>query len=147
MLLAARGDATVDRERSDLDVAEAVSRAQARAVERIMPSVVSISAYGKDGEEFGSGLIVGAGGDVVTALHVVRNATAIEVRLADGTNYPAVRVAHDAYADLALLRIKGAAVAPARIGDESTVRPGGTLLVVGNPFVSLVKVAPPFVDL
>ena len=100
-----------------------------------MPSVVSISAYGKDGEEFGAGLIVGTGGEVVTALHLVKNATAIAVHLADGTEYPAVEVAKDAYADLVLLRMKAArALAPALIGDESTVRPGGTLLVVGNPF-------------
>ena len=122
------GEATGERDR---DVAEAVSRAHGGAVARVMPAVVSISAMGEDGEEFGSGLVVGRAGDVLTSLHVVSSASAIAVRLDDGTEYPAVLVARDAYADLALLRLgapRGRVLQVASFGDENALRAGETLL-------------------
>src|SRR4051812_47798034 len=49
------------------------------------PSVVSIEAAEAGGVATGTGVIVGADGSIFTALHVVKGASAIKVRFADGT--------------------------------------------------------------
>ena len=136
LLLATRGNATIDGNAKDRDLAEAVSRGRAAAVARVLPSVVSITAYSKDGEEFGSGIVVGSNGEVLTARHVIRGANAIAVRFEDGAEFPAVTVGEDAYADLALIRmgIAGRKLDPATLGNENEMRVGETLRVVGSPF-------------
>ena len=131
--LAGRGDATRDPGRDDLDAAESMSRAQAGAVERVRDAVVSVHAIGKDGEEFGAGIVIQRSGAILTAFHVVRGATTVTVRTFAGDEHVAHVAGTDRDADLALLRVE-ARLQPARLGRDEGMRPGETVLAVGNPF-------------
>ncbi|MGL6043822.1 MAG: trypsin-like peptidase domain-containing protein [Sandaracinobacteroides sp.] len=84
----------------------------------------------------GSGVIVDAGGLVVTNNHVVQGADQIIVALADRREYPARLVFAEPRLDLALLKIdpKGAAIPAARLGDSDRAQVGDLVLAIGNPF-------------
>ena len=87
----------------------------------------------------GSGVVIDKEGYILTNDHVVRRATKIRVKFADGREFEADRVAYDQRSDLALLRIvmpkgaekKFAAVSFARDGDLLL---GETVIALGNPF-------------
>ncbi|MHC4933409.1 MAG: S1C family serine protease [Planctomycetota bacterium] len=137
--LAVRSEATRDEGASDLSLAEAVSRTQTRAVERVWPSVVSVRALGsgKAEDEYGAGILVDRSGLVLTALHVVRESSVIGVRLSSGERYAARLIASDEQTDLGLLRISSgdeAGFKVATIGGDAGLSVGATVLVVGNPF-------------
>ena len=72
--------------------------------QRIAPSVVGIQA----GRGFGTGVIVADDGTIITADHVIANASAIVVTYADGTLTRATVLSSDKKLDIALL-------APARL--------------------------------
>ncbi len=83
----------------------------------------------------GSGVIVDAGGLVVTNWHVVGEASDIAVELADGRTFAArvVRAVPDS--DLALLALEGAAGLPVLpFADSDKVAVGDLVLAIGNPF-------------
>ena len=82
----------------------------------------------------GSGVIVSADGDVLTANHVVEGADAIEVLLADGTRAPARIIGTDPETDLAVLRIQANGLPAIEFGDIDAARVGDVVLAVGNPF-------------
>ncbi|MGQ5700909.1 Do family serine endopeptidase [Sandaracinobacteroides sp. A072] len=84
----------------------------------------------------GSGVIVDAGGLVVTNNHVVQGADQIIVALADRREYPAKLVFAEPRLDLALLRIdpRGARIPVARLGDSDRAQVGDLVLAIGNPF-------------
>ena len=87
----------------------------------------------------GSGVVIDKEGYILTNDHVVRRATKIRVKFADGREFEADRIAYDQRSDLALLRIvmpkgakkKFAAVSFARDGDLLL---GETVVALGNPF-------------
>lgn len=84
----------------------------------------------------GSGVIVGEGGIVVTAEHVIRGAEQISVVLADRRERSAEVLLADADVDLAVLRLSGAAdeafpVLAFRDADEMAI--GDVVLAIGNP--------------
>jgi putative serine protease PepD len=110
-----------------LDVAGVVS-----AVE---PAVVSIEvSIGRGGVGSGTGVILTAGGEVLTNAHVVDGAGQIRVTLAgEAQARDAEVVGVDSNADLALLRIQGASGLPtARLGDSSAVQVGDDVVAIGN---------------
>ena len=84
----------------------------------------------------GSGVIINANGSIMTALHVVANASAIEVTFADGTQSSAVIASRDDATDIAILTAATlpARVVPAVIGNSRAVQVGSDAYVVGNPF-------------
>ncbi len=126
-------------------------------VSRVKPAVVSITTHmrsepGDDAEipapfgmqlpnrphavvARGSGFIVDADGTVVTNNHVVKDAKAVSVTLADGTQLPAKIVGRDARTDLAVLKIDAGKPLPyIELGDSAKVRPGEWVVAMGNPF-------------
>jgi putative serine protease PepD len=110
-----------------LDVAGVVS-----AVE---PAVVSIEAsLGRGGVGSGTGVILTAGGEVLTNAHVVDGAGSIRVTLAgEAQARTAEVVGVDGTADLALLQIEGASGLPTvRLGDSSAVQVGDDVVAIGN---------------
>lgn len=84
----------------------------------------------------GSGVIVNLAGDILTSLHVVDDATEIQVTFADGTRSSAEIVSEDPAIDIAVLRASSppAEIAPAILGDPSGVREGSEAYAMGSPF-------------
>ncbi|MFN3291924.1 MAG: Do family serine endopeptidase [Gemmobacter sp.] len=83
----------------------------------------------------GSGVIVGAGGLVVSNYHVVDAATDITVVLQDRREFAAEVVLADRDNDLAVLRLKEATDLPVLpFRDSDGVEVGELVLAIGNPF-------------
>jgi serine protease DegS len=84
-------------------------------------------------DSLGSGVIVDAGGHIVTNHHVIANADSIEVQLADGRRSDATIVGRDPDTDLAVLRIGLRSLPVAPIGRSDRLRVGDVVLAIGNP--------------
>ncbi len=85
-------------------------------------------------ETLASGVIVDASGVIVTNYHVVAQADAIRVNLADGRERDAELVGSDAASDLAVLRIDADNLVAAEWGDSSGLEVGEMVWAIGNPF-------------
>lgn len=105
---------------------------------RVDPAVVEIfttegGAAGATG--LGSGFVISGDGLVVTAAHVVQIADAVVVRYLSGETAPALIVASDPQADVALIRVEwmppGTPVLT--LGDSDLVEVGDQIFVVGAP--------------
>lgn len=88
-------------------------------------------AYGQ-----GSGVVLTEDGYVLTNNHVIDGADEVEVAFDDsGRKYPAEIVGRDPQTDLAVLKIESDDKFPAvTIGDSGLLKPGDTVLAIGNPF-------------
>jgi S1-C subfamily serine protease len=109
--------------------------------EIIQPSLVLIQAKipgtdGKTDDSLGSGTIVDANGDILTSLHVVANATDIQVTFADGTTSSASVATQQPQNDIAVLKADKlpAQVIPAVLGNPNAMHVGDEAYVVGNPY-------------
>lgn len=122
-------------------------------VEKVMPSVVNISArqqeaedepevqnnlvFGKPENRFGlgSGFIIGADGYIATNRHVIEQADSITVITNDQKEYQANLVGQDVQTDLALIKIEPEAELQAvEFGDSDKIKVGDWVLAAGNPF-------------
>jgi serine protease Do len=127
---------------ADVETEAAVlwSRLRARAAERALPATVfvRVAAGGEGGgaqaEGYGSGIVVRADGRVLTCRHVLGGAEEASVRLRDGREFVARKVAEDAATDLALLAFDANGLDIVTLGDEASVEVGETVLAVGAPF-------------
>jgi S1-C subfamily serine protease len=102
--------------------------------EVVFPSVVAISAVGPGGAGIGTGLVANVDGTVLTAYHVVENATTIEVIFADGTRSAATLAGADPSIDIAVLApaTLPTVVVPATLGGGVVV--GDDVVAIGHPF-------------
>lgn len=84
----------------------------------------------------GSGVIIEAGGLIVTNHHVIENSDEVTVALADRREFPATLVGIDDDTDLAVLRIDtgGDPLPHLELGDSDRLEVGDLVLAVGNPF-------------
>ncbi len=84
----------------------------------------------------GSGFVWDAHGHIVTNYHVVKDASAAYVRLADQKTYRAVLVGASPADDLAVLRIQAAfsLLKPLPIGSSHDLKVGQVVYAIGNPF-------------
>ena len=84
----------------------------------------------------GSGVIVDAkNGYIVTNAHVVKNASEITITLVDDVELKAEVVGADDRSDVAVLRVKDAALpAEIRLADSAKVQVGDFVIAIGNPF-------------
>jgi len=109
--------------------------------EIIQPSLVLIQAKvpgtdGKTEDSLGTGTIVDTNGDILTSLHVVANATDIQVTFADGTSSSASVSTQQPQNDIAVLKavkLPGQVI-PAVLGNPNAMHVGDEAYVVGNPF-------------
>ncbi len=85
-------------------------------------------------ETIASGVIVDDSGVIVTNYHVVAQADAIRVNLADGRELEATLVGSDAASDLAVLKIEAENLVAASWGNSSELEVGEMVWAVGNPF-------------
>ena len=104
--------------------------------EKVIPSIVSIQAYGASGAYEGTGVIMTADGYVITNHHIIAGCSAAEVVLFDGTRYDAKLAGSDAESDLAVLKVDAAGLTPAEFGDSDLLRVGDVALAIGNPLGS-----------
>ncbi|MFN7313288.1 MAG: S1C family serine protease [Bacteroidota bacterium] len=83
----------------------------------------------------GSGVIISADGYIVTNLHVVKDADAIEVITNNNKHsYKAKIIGTDGSTDLALLKIEAKGLQHMSFGNSDEVKIGQWVLAVGNPF-------------
>jgi serine protease Do len=126
-----------------------MSRAYQMVSQVVGPSVVHINTTGGEQtilplanrtrtrmptEGQGSGVVMDAGGYVLTNNHVIRGANEIFVSLADGRKVKASVVGRDGPTDLAVLKIEADKLTPASFGDSEAVEPGALVWAVGSPF-------------
>jgi S1-C subfamily serine protease len=112
----------------------------AQVYETILPSIVLVQAqfHGREeGENFGigSGVVVNDAGDILTALHVVVEATEIKVTYIDGTSVKAEIIAAEPQNDIAVLHPTQTPglIVPAILGNPFAMRIGDEAFAVGNP--------------
>jgi S1-C subfamily serine protease len=84
----------------------------------------------------GTGFVWDKQGHIVTNFHVVYQADAIIVTLADGSEYKAKVVGADPDHDLAVLSIRApeTSLQPVTLGSSPSLRVGQKVLAIGNPF-------------
>jgi serine protease Do len=87
------------------------------------------------GQGLGSGFIISEDGYILTNAHVVAEADAVSVRLADSkTEYKAKVVGTDARTDVALLKIDASGLPTATLGDSNQLQVGEWVAAIGSPF-------------
>ena len=101
--------------------------------DKVIPSVVSISATGNSGSSTGTGVILSTEGYIVTNCHVVDGARQITVLLTDDRSFTAKLIGADDVSDLAVLRIQATDIIPAEFGDSSVLRVGDSVAAIGDP--------------
>ena len=97
--------------------------------EKNIPSVVSITCN----TGTGTGVVIDAGGYIVTNHHVIDGAEQIQVLLSDGRQLPARVIGGDMMCDLAVLRVDATDLTPAEFGDSDSVRVGDSVVAIGDP--------------
>jgi S1-C subfamily serine protease len=111
------------------------------------PAVVNITAIGVQQDLFtlnlyqipqgtGSGFVWDTNGNIITNFHVIQNASAAQVTLADQSNWKAQLVGVAPDKDLAVLRIDAPAkrLHPIPIGTSKDLQVGQSVFAIGNPF-------------
>jgi len=104
---------------------------------KVVPSVVTISATNGTNTSSGSGDIIRSDGYLLTNNHVVSvaaNGGTIEVLLSDGSSYPASITGRDPQTDLAVIKVNPGTSLPAMsMGSSGSVRVGEPVVAVGAP--------------
>jgi putative serine protease PepD len=105
--------------------------------QRVLPSVVSISARGARGGGSGTGFIIDSTGFILTNNHVISDAAVdggrIEVQLNDGTTLGATIVGRDSAYDLAVLKVDRTGLTALTFGDSDQVAVGDAVIAIGSP--------------
>lgn len=89
--------------------------------------------------DYGSGVVVGDKGEILTNFHVVRGAARLRVRAAGRQAFEAEIIAADPRSDLAVIvprEVPGPPpkLKPIAIGDATKLRKGSFLVALGNPY-------------
>ena len=87
-------------------------------------------------EAEGTGFEIDTNGNILTAQHVVANATAITVTFQDGSTAKATVVGTDKSTDTAVIHVdvSSSKLHPLALGDSSSVEPGQSVVAIGSPF-------------
>jgi len=130
----------------DQNIDEAMASATAQPAyssvvyQTILPSLVFIQTRGETEEDhagfgIGSGVVINDAGDILTAFHVVAEASKIEVYFADGSRTTAEIIAAEPENDIAVLHPNRPPeiIIPAVLGNPRAMRVGDEAFAVGNP--------------
>lgn len=97
---------------------------------RCSPSIVTIETP----DSIGSGVIIDAGGIIVTNLHVIRGRSQVRISLPGGTTFEAPTVMGvDAQRDLAVLRVTATGLPALPLGDPEALAIGSVVYAIGTP--------------
>ena len=133
--------------------------ATTQAVNKVKDAVVSVitysanrqnSVFGNDETDTdtdsqqvaseGSGVIYKKNGKdtyLVTNTHVIKGASKVDIRLADGTKVPGEIVGSDTFSDIAVVKISSEKVTTvAEFGDSNKLNVGETAIAIGSPLGS-----------
>ncbi len=113
-----------------------ISASEAAILKKVAPSLVIINTtlqYSAE-QAAGTGMVISAGGRVLTNNHVIENATKISATvLATGHTYPVKVVGYDVTGDIALLQMQGVSgLHPVPTGDSTQVKTGDQVVAMGN---------------
>ena len=100
-----------------------------RVAKQISPAVVSVVQP----QGSGSGVILRADGVILTNAHVVGNARAVRVGLADGRQLQGRVLGRDATIDVAVVKVEGTNLPTAPVADSDALEIGQTAIAIGNP--------------
>jgi S1-C subfamily serine protease len=109
----------------------------AEIYQTLAPSVVTIEAMTGGAttvNSTGTGVVVNADGTILTALHVVKGASALRVTFADGTASPATITGADPATDIASLGVTTlpTVVVPVVLGAAGRMAIGDNVIAIGN---------------
>lgn len=112
----------------------------AEVYQAILPSLALIKTHRENFEEednvgVGSGVIINADGEILTAYHVVADSPQIEVIFADGTQTSATITGAEPENDIAVIHPDQPPeiIVPAILGNLNAMRIGDEAFAVGNP--------------
>lgn len=118
-----------------------------RVFKLVSPAVVSVAnkAVLQDLDDYqlymvpqgtGSGFVWDKDGHIISNVHVIYGASAIQVTLSTGASYPAEIVGLDPDHEIAVLKIKAPrdVLSPIELGQSANLQVGQTALAIGNPF-------------
>jgi len=104
--------------------------------QRVLPSVVSISAESASGGGTGTGFVIDSSGYILTNNHVIADAAdgrgSIKVQLNDGTTLDATIVGRDSSYDLAVLKVNRTGLTALTFGDSDQVAVGDSVIAIGS---------------
>ena len=98
-------------------------------IRSVSPSVVQVETNAG----LGSGVVIDGRGNIVTNHHVVGSAKRVHVTDASGRRYPATVVGVFTPDDLAVVRVNGARLPAASLGDSAALEVGDIVVAIGNP--------------
>src|SRR5512144_138673 len=132
---------TGETQQDDSKLLDAYSRTVVSTVARVAPAVVNIDvkqrlASRRGDREVsgnGSGFVITPDGFILTNSHVVHDASAINVNLSDGREYPAQLTGDDPDTDLAVVRIDASQLRHVRLADSENLQVGQLVIAIGNP--------------
>jgi S1-C subfamily serine protease len=133
--IAARGDLFAD-EKSTISVFKQASPSVVHITAiTVQRDFLSLNLY-QIPEGTGSGFVWDSNGNIITNFHVIQNADAARVTLADQSMWTARRVGVAPDKDIAVLRIDAPAnrLRPIPLGTSKELQVGQSVFAIGNPF-------------
>ncbi len=117
---------------ADAELLDAYSRAVVGVVQRVGPTVVSVSS--RDGSRgMGSGFVLTPDGYLLTNSHVVHGKTHFTATTQDGDALPADLVGDDPSTDLAVVRAVARDLPYAELGNSGNLQVGQLVIAMGSP--------------
>jgi S1-C subfamily serine protease len=119
----------LDTRSADAAALDAYSRTVIAVADRLLPSVASL----RHGRGNGSAVVLSADGLLLTSAHVVGGGRAGTAVFHNGAELPYEVVGADRLSDLAVVRVPGADLPTAQLGDAARLRVGQLVVAVGSP--------------
>jgi S1-C subfamily serine protease len=123
---------------SEDEAMDAYSQVVTRIAERLIPSVASLKVMkqvkgGRLAAGAGSAVSMTPDGFAITSAHVVEGSDSGSATFSDGHEAGYTVIGADPLSDLAVIRVQGADLVPAELGDADALRVGQLVVAVGNP--------------
>lgn len=127
---------TMQETLNQMYLARGTPASYATAVKKSAPAVVSLQTTDSETlhQGLGSGVIVDTNGYILTNHHVIKNASEIIAKLADGRHSTARVVGIDPPTDLAVLQIELVNLQAIHLGTSGNIQVGDVVLAIGNPY-------------